>query len=189
MHADSPTDVRRPLQGIFVASAAVALLAALDLGTDMADGTSALHVLLEGSVVAIGAVGAVVAARRLRRLHTTVSRAVHDAAVARAEAEQLQARLTQSRADAERFREHNAQLVRGLSDAIDEQLERWQLTATEKEVALLLLKGLSHKEIAELRHTSEATARQQAGAVYKKSGLAGRNELSAFFLEDLLGPR
>lgn len=189
MHADPPTDVRRPLQGIFLASAAVALLAALDLGTDMATGTSALHVLLEGSVVAIGAVGAVFAAQRLRRLSTAVSDAVHDAVAARAEAEALQTRLQQTRAEAERFRAHNAQLVRGLSDAIDAQLEQWQLTSTEKEVALLLLKGLSHKEIAELRHTSEATARQQAGAVYKKSGLAGRNELSAFFLEDLLGPR
>jgi DNA-binding NarL/FixJ family response regulator len=183
------TDVTRPLQGIFAASIVVALLAAIDLGTDMADGTSVLHVVLEGSVAAIGLLGAVLAARRLRLLHNTVSRAVDDAAAARAEAEQLQARLTQSHADAERFRVHNAQLVRGLSDAIDEQLQRWHLTATEKEVALLLLKGLSHKEIADLRHTSEATARQQAGAVYKKSGLAGRNELSAFFLEDLLGPR
>jgi hypothetical protein len=30
--------------------------------------------------------------------------------------------------------------------------------------------------------------RQQAIAVYRKSGLAGRAELSAFFLEDLLLP-
>ncbi len=188
MH-QSLTDVKRPLQGILAASVVVASLAAIDLGTDMADGTSPLHVLLEGGVVAIGAVGALLAARRLRLLRDAITRAVQDTAAARAEAEQLQARLTQSHADAERFRAQNAQLVRGLSDAIDEQLERWQLTATEKEVALLLLKGLSHKEIADIRHVSEATARQQAGAVYKKSGLAGRNELSAFFLEDLLGPR
>jgi DNA-binding NarL/FixJ family response regulator len=56
-------------------------------------------------------------------------------------------------------------------------------------VASLLLKGLSHKEIAEVRRVSEATARQQARAVYKKAGLSGRNELAAFFLEDLLLPR
>ncbi|MEY3046615.1 MAG: hypothetical protein RL242_3457, partial [Pseudomonadota bacterium] len=53
---------------------------------------------------------------------------------------------------------------------------------------LLLLKGLSFKEIAELRQTSERTVRQQAGEVYRKSGLGGRNELAAFFLEDLLLP-
>jgi DNA-binding NarL/FixJ family response regulator len=54
---------------------------------------------------------------------------------------------------------------------------------------LLLLKGLSHREIGELRRTSEATVRQQALAVYRKAGLRGRTELSAFFLEDLLLPQ
>jgi DNA-binding NarL/FixJ family response regulator len=62
------------------------------------------------------------------------------------------------------------------------------LSPAEKEVALLLLKGLAHKEIAQARSITEATARQQARAVYKKAGLAGRNDLAAFFLEDLLLP-
>jgi DNA-binding NarL/FixJ family response regulator len=52
-----------------------------------------------------------------------------------------------------------------------------------------MLKGLSHREVSEIRHTSEATVRQQALMVYRKSGLANRAELSAFFLEDLLLPR
>ncbi len=52
----------------------------------------------------------------------------------------------------------------------------------------MLLKGLSHKEISEIRSTSETTIRQQALAVYRKSGLRSRAELSAFFLEDLLLP-
>lgn len=42
--------------------------------------------------------------------------------------------------------------------------------------------------MARARGTSERTARQQALAVYRKAGLAGRAELSAFFLEDLLLP-
>jgi DNA-binding NarL/FixJ family response regulator len=53
---------------------------------------------------------------------------------------------------------------------------------------LLQLKGLRHKAIAELRQTSERTVRQQALAVYRKSGLGGRTDLAAFFLEDLLLP-
>ncbi len=36
---------------------------------------------------------------------------------------------------------------------------------------------------------SERTVRQHAIAVYSKSGLAGRAELAAFFLEDLLLPQ
>jgi len=61
------------------------------------------------------------------------------------------------------------------------------LTPAEREVGLLLLKGLSHKEAA-TRATSETTIRQQALAIYRKSGLRNRSELSAFFLEDLLLP-
>ncbi len=53
----------------------------------------------------------------------------------------------------------------------------------------MLLKGLSHKEVAEVRNTSEPTVRQQALVVYRKSGLRNRSDLSAFFLEDLLLPR
>jgi DNA-binding NarL/FixJ family response regulator len=55
-------------------------------------------------------------------------------------------------------------------------------------VALLLLKGLSVKEIAAVRATSERTIRTQARSLYSKAGLTGRAALSAFFLEDLLAP-
>ena len=52
----------------------------------------------------------------------------------------------------------------------------------------MLLKGLSHKEIAVVRDTSERTVREQSRAVYRKSGLSGRSSFAAFFLEDLLLP-
>ena len=71
---------------------------------------------------------------------------------------------------------------------IDAQLSNWNLSVSEKEVAFLLLKGMSLKELAEIRKTTEKTARAQSIAIYSKAGLAGRSELSAFFLEDLLPP-
>ena len=49
-----------------------------------------------------------------------------------------------------------------------------------------MLKGLSFREIAELRETREKTVRQQASSVYRKAGVAGRNELAAWFFEDML---
>ena len=49
-------------------------------------------------------------------------------------------------------------------------------------------KGCGHKEIAQIQQKSERTVRQHAVAVYRKSGLSGRAELAAFFLEDLLLP-
>lgn len=72
------------------------------------------------------------------------------------------------------------------SKAIDEQLDQWGLTQSEKDVALLLIKGLSMKEIADVRHSQESTVRQQAMGIYKKSKLEGRQQLAAFFLEDIL---
>jgi DNA-binding CsgD family transcriptional regulator len=59
------------------------------------------------------------------------------------------------------------------------------LTLAEKETALLILKGLSNKEIAGIRSASELTVKQQTNAIYKKSGLSSRAQLIAFFLEDL----
>ena len=73
-----------------------------------------------------------------------------------------------------------------LALVLKEQFEAWKLTRTEREVAMLLLKGLSFKEIASVRNTLEKTVRQQASAIYKKAGVNGRHAFSAWFIEDLL---
>lgn len=73
-----------------------------------------------------------------------------------------------------------------LGQMIEKEFGLWHLSHSEKDVALLLIKGFSMKEIADLRSTHEKTVRQQATSIYKKSGLSGRQELAAFFLEDLL---
>ena len=71
-------------------------------------------------------------------------------------------------------------------EVINHQLIDWELTPSEKEVAMLLLKGLSFEEIAGVRETKEKTVRQQATAIYRKSGLNGRHEFAAWFFEDFL---
>lgn len=96
--------------------------------------------------------------------------------------------LAAAQADAERWRAETRGVLEGLSVAIDRQFDRWGLTPAEAEVALLLLKGMALKEVAQVRGVSERTVRDQARTVYRKAGLAGRAELSAFFLEDLLLP-
>jgi DNA-binding NarL/FixJ family response regulator len=93
------------------------------------------------------------------------------------------------RAQSAGWRLEMATQLRELGAAILRQFEDWGLTAAEQDVGLLLLKGFSHKEIARLRRTSEATIRQQATSLYQKAHLAGRAELSAYFLEDLLAPQ
>ncbi len=93
-----------------------------------------------------------------------------------------------ARVQGKRWRTEARTYLNGLGDAIDTQFSRWGLTEAEREVALLLLKGLSLKEAAVVRATNERTVRSQARALYAKAGLSGRAALSAFFLEDLLAP-
>lgn len=93
-----------------------------------------------------------------------------------------------ARLQGQRWRSESRVLLNGLGEAIDAQFTRWSLTDAEREVALLLLKGLSTKEIAAVRASSERTVREHARAIYSKAGLTGRAALSAFFLEDLLAP-
>lgn len=152
----------------------IVLLIAMDLIEDWRRGSRGLHLGLESVVLVLAAVGLwLLRARVLRE---------------RADARALRTRLAEASAAAESWRRENEALTAGLSRAIDSQLETWKLTEAEHEVALLLLKGLSLREIATLRETSERTVRQQTLAVYRKAGLRGRAELSAFFLEDLLSP-
>jgi DNA-binding CsgD family transcriptional regulator len=152
----------------------VVALVGIDLATDAWSGTRWVHWSLELMVAILAGGGAV--ALWLRSV------------AARRAARQMGRDLAAAQADAARWRVEAEDALRGLGAAIDRQFEHWKLSVAEREIALLLLKGLSLKEIAEVRQTSDRTVRQQSLAIYRKSGLAGRAELSAFFLEDLLLP-
>jgi DNA-binding CsgD family transcriptional regulator len=175
------TSERRLLAGVLVAFLAVAVLAAVDLSTDLREGTTLGHVSAEGGVILVGLAGSLVAARKL-------ALALKRMRAAEALAKSLAERLEVTAADATRWREEARDLLAGLGAALDQQFDRWGLSPAEKEVGLLLLKGLSHKEVGAVRAVTEATARQQARSLYKKAGLAGRHDLAAFFLEDLMLP-
>ncbi len=153
---------------------AVTVLVGLDVAGDARSGGSRSHLALELVIMAVALAGAVALWGQLL--------------LARRRARVLHGDLVRAEADLARFRAESQEALQGLGVAIDRQFDRWALSAAEREVALLLLKGLSHKEAAAIRETSERTVRQQALAVYRKAGLAGRAELAAFFLEDLLLP-
>ncbi|AZG35044.1 MULTISPECIES: helix-turn-helix transcriptional regulator [Shewanella] len=72
------------------------------------------------------------------------------------------------------------------SQTIAIQFDTWGFTKSEQQVALLLLKGLSFKEIAEVRLTKEKTVRQQASTIYSKAEVDGRHTFSAWFMEDFI---
>ena len=96
--------------------------------------------------------------------------------------------LETARAEGNGWRTKVQAHLAGLKAGLDMQFLDWGMTNAEREVGLLILKGLSHKEIAVLRATTEATVRQQAQAIYRKAKLPGKTAFSAYFLEDLFAP-
>jgi DNA-binding CsgD family transcriptional regulator len=80
-----------------------------------------------------------------------------------------------------------ARLSGELLAIMQSEFARWNLSPSECEIALLMIKGLSMREIADARSVKEKTVRQQATHIYAKSGYAGRHELVAHFIEDLMG--
>jgi DNA-binding CsgD family transcriptional regulator len=103
-------------------------------------------------------------------------------------AKALQLRLDEQTVERDRWRASSQEALEGLGRAIDAQFAEWHLTPAEREVALMVLKGYGHKQIAARTGRSERTVRQHAGVVYEKAGLGGRAELSAYFLQDLMLP-
>jgi DNA-binding CsgD family transcriptional regulator len=161
--------------GIFVCIAGIGLLIGLEIYEEPElTGKEILFELIEPTLLVLTAAGLVHMMGRMKSQHQEHMSLVRDLEVARSEGAQ--------------WRRDMRELLQGLGKAIDAQFDRWGLTAAEREVAMLLLKGLSHKEIAVVRECGERTARQQARAVYAKANLSGRAALSAFFLEDMLLP-
>ncbi len=153
----------------------VAIMVGFDLFTDSKEGVVVWHVFVEGSIALIALFGVFYVLRGSVELKRRLEKNVTE--------------FTDFKKEAELWKLESRKYLDGLSSAIDQQLSKWNLSTAEKEVAFLLLKGMSLKEIAEIRNTAEKTARVQSMAVYSKSGLSGRSELSAFFLEDLLVPQ
>jgi len=95
-------------------------------------------------------------------------------------------RVIRLKVEVHQEREKTARLSGELLAVMRGQFADWGLSPSECEVALLLIKGLSMKEISAAREVKEKTIRQQATSVYAKSGYAGRHELVAHFIEDLM---
>lgn len=174
-HELSIDDNKQLSQRAIAVSALVFILITLDIVADYTEGVVWKHLIVEVLIFLFSLTGIIYFGRIYYRLtQTKIFLLKQDLALANQEAQQ--------------WREANHALIAGLAAQIKKQFDSWQLTRAEAEVGMLMLKGLSHLEIAHLRNASERTVRDQARAVYRKSGIAGRSELSAFFLEDLLLP-
>jgi len=71
-------------------------------------------------------------------------------------------------------------------DLVEVKFGQWDLTAAERDVALLLLRGLTTADIADFRGTSVGTVKLQSHALMKKSGTTSRAEFMSMFLEEFM---
>lgn len=176
---ERPTDdsnlVERHLRPLVLAVLALVVVGgAFDIYLDGPTEWTSLHVVMELILMTISAAAGLILWRAWRRTAEALAVSERSRTVIEADRRAWQARA-----------EH---ALRGMAQAIDGQFDAWQLTPAEREVALSLLQGLGHKQIAHRTGRSESTVRQHAVAVYGKSGQAGRAELAAFFLGGLLLP-
>lgn len=100
----------------------------------------------------------------------------------------LTGELAKARGQLARLDARSPELAGQYRAVMQKQFDAWNLTASEQDVVIGMLKGLTFREIASLRETREKTVRQQASAVYRKAGVSSRNELTAWFFEDMLDP-
>lgn len=71
-------------------------------------------------------------------------------------------------------------------EVIEHYFQTWKLTAAERDVALLSIKGVSIADIASMRQSREGTVKAQNAAIYRKSGVSSRAELLSVMVEELL---
>lgn len=174
----STTNVLRYLNvfGPLTLSILLIFFAALDIVNDIGQVDSLRHVVFDMLVFFSGAV------LNLYFVH----RSINSLNLLIEANQQIHSQLQVSFEENQYLKEEQLKFRQGLNQAIEEQLKKWQLTPSEVEISFLLLKGLSNKEIAEVRQTSESTVRLQCSSIYKKSNLNSRTELAAFFIEDML---
>jgi DNA-binding CsgD family transcriptional regulator len=156
-------------------SIAVGILSILDLSVDLSRGVSLFHIFFEGTV---GILSVIIITKLIFKESAQINI--------------MQEKLNILEKESFTLREYNIKYkqatlkyVNEISVIVEQQMDEWGLSKSEKDIALLLLKGLSHKEIADIRQTAEKTVRHQSGIIYSKSQLEGRAQLSAFFLEDI----
>ena len=72
------------------------------------------------------------------------------------------------------------------AELLERHFDEWVLTPSERDVALLAIKGFSIAEMAELRETQQGTIKTQCNAIYRKAGVSGRPQLLSLFIEELM---
>jgi len=150
------------LSGLLIVQVVCAAFVTLDVIADFTGWTTfqdgPVHFLLEAAAVIALSIGVGLTALQIRRIRTRQA-----------------------------WMEAQLRIASGaFLELLEERFEDWALTPSERDVALLSIKGLSIAEIADVRETKEGTVKAQCNAIYTKAGVTGRQQLLSLFIEELL---
>lgn len=149
---------RAALAFFSLVQAAASVFFVLDAIADLSSGEVDYHTVIE-TIIAVGlGLGGLFGVRELARSHELLQS--HETALAAASG--------------------------ALAEVIETQFTEWRLTPAEREIGMLALKGFDIAEIAQLRGAAQGTVRAQMTSIYAKSGVSGRAQFAAHFVEDLL---
>lgn len=73
-----------------------------------------------------------------------------------------------------------------LQRVIDSHFDDWKLTASERDVATLMVKGLSILEIAGVRGSAEGTVKAHLNGIYRKANARNRAEVLSHIMDTLI---
>jgi DNA-binding CsgD family transcriptional regulator len=73
-----------------------------------------------------------------------------------------------------------------LQGVIESHFDEWKLTASERDVASLMVKGLSISEIAGVRGSAEGTVKAHLNAIYRKANARNRAEVLSHIMDTLI---
>ena len=143
-----------------------------DVIADISLGVPVWHIVEESMIVLVSAIGTVYLVLDIRGRTKHIAQLKETLAVSDIQLKNISNEMKKERLH--------------YSEVISNQFIQWHLSVSEQQVAMLLLKGLSFKEISGVRETKEKTVRQHASNIYAKANLEGRHEFSAWFLEDFI---
>ena len=144
----------------------------LDVLTDISLGVPSWHIIFESLVIIVAGIGALFLIKDIRARTADISK--------------LKQALLISDDNLRHISDEMKNARNEYSTVIKNQFKQWSLTPSEQEVAMLLLKGLSFREISSVRNTKEKTVRQQGSIIYSKANVEGRHEFAAWFLADFM---
>ncbi|XQW86581.1 helix-turn-helix transcriptional regulator [Thalassotalea piscium] len=150
----------------------IMILNFFDVLTDISLGVPIWHIFSESIIVLISAIGAIFLIKNMYEKSARLAKLKDELLISSNQLKNVSKEMKNARMQ--------------YAEVIQSQFQQWQLTKSEQEVAMLLLKGLSFKEISSYRNTKEKTVRQQASLIYSKANVEGRHEFAAWFLEDFM---